>query len=331
MQTAAGETAFAPAALVSNLSLVIAAPAAAIAASKVGAPRTAPAGAAPSTGLTSISPAVGGFPLAPAAAPSATGTADVLPASTVTAVPGTLLTARRSSLASPAPVSSAGAPAPEDFYGALQTAASHTARAETVAEPSLSVAVPAPAPAIPVSKLAAESADGSVGVAASLVAPIATATLTQAAPAATGAASVVVTTTPPHLAHDVGLAIARQVAADGDQLHIRLDPPELGRIDVTMAFDDRGTLRAVVAADSSVSLDLLRRDSADLSRAMSDAGVTADGQSFRFEGRGDGRSGDGGQRQPPRILSANVETRSETVDPGRFRSMNWRGQLDVLA
>jgi flagellar hook-length control protein FliK len=145
-------------------------------------------------------------------------------------------------------------------------------------------------------------------------------------------------TQPPQLAHDVGLAIARQVAAAGNTLHIRLEPAELGRIDVSMRFDDAGTLRAVVGADSTIALDLLRRDSAELGRALGDAGVRADSQSFRFEGRSDGRSTDsrgqdpGQQRPAPQRLATSADDPvSDTPDPTRFRPLRWRGQVDVTA
>lgn len=140
-------------------------------------------------------------------------------------------------------------------------------------------------------------------------------------------------TAPTALAHDLGLAIARQIAADGNTLHVSIDPAELGRIDVRMAFDDKGILRAVVGADSALSLDLLRRDSADLGRAMTDAGVRADSQSFRFEGRSDGRGDDSGHNRsarPPAPADVSDPT-TETPDPTRFRSLRWRGQVDVLA
>ena len=141
-------------------------------------------------------------------------------------------------------------------------------------------------------------------------------------------------TAPAALAHDLGLAIARQIAADGNTLHVSIDPAELGRIDVRMAFDDKGILRAVVGADSALSLDLLRRDSADLGRAMTDAGVRADSQSFRFEGRSDGRGADSGHNRSarPQDTSAGSDpTTPEIPDPTRFRSLRWRGQVDVLA
>ena len=90
----------------------------------------------------------------------------------------------------------------------------------------------------------------------------------------------------------MGVEIAKRIASGGEELTIRLAPDNLGKIEVRMSFDEHRSLRAVVAAESSVALEMLRRDTADLNRALTDAGVRTDGQSFRFDGRSS--SGDGG-------------------------------------
>jgi len=188
-------------------------------------------------------------------------------------------------------------------------------------------AAPRPSVAAPFSNRREVNADIAVSPFQLLSAPV-----DNPAPAA-APPPVRLATQPPQVAHDVGLAIARQLAAEGNSLFIRLEPAELGRIDVRMSFDERGTLRAVLGADSALSLDLLRRDTADLGRALTDAGVRADSQSFRFESRSDGRGGDTGQQRPapPRFAAADPAPLSETPDPTRFRPLRWRGQVDVLA
>lgn len=103
----------------------------------------------------------------------------------------------------------------------------------------------------------------------------------------------VVTARAGQIGREMGVEIARRVSAGGDELTVRLNPVEMGRIEVRLAFDERGSLRAVVAAESPAALDLLRRDTADLGRALADAGVRSDAQSFRFDARAGG--GDGGQ------------------------------------
>ncbi len=95
------------------------------------------------------------------------------------------------------------------------------------------------------------------------------------------------------LGERLGVTIARRVAEGGDEVLIRMDPAELGRIHVRLSFDEGGSLRAVVAAESPQLLDALRRDAPDLQRTLSDAGVRTDAQSFRFD-RGSAGS-DGGQ------------------------------------
>ncbi|MET0269695.1 MAG: flagellar hook-length control protein FliK, partial [Sphingomonas sp.] len=99
---------------------------------------------------------------------------------------------------------------------------------------------------------------------------------------------------PGRMGHEMAVAIARHTAeGGGEALTVRLNPAEFGRIDVTLSFDDRGTLRAVLAAETPAALDVLRRDSADLGRALSDAGMRTDAQSFRFDTRQGGADAGG--------------------------------------
>lgn len=111
-------------------------------------------------------------------------------------------------------------------------------------------------------------------------------------------ASPVIAAASPRFGEDLGIAIARHAArgpdASAETLTVRLDPPEHGRIEVSLQFEDGGPLRIVMTASQSATLDLLRRDSADLSRALSQAGVSTDAQSFSFGSQ----SGEGQQGRP---------------------------------
>lgn len=113
-------------------------------------------------------------------------------------------------------------------------------------------------------------------------------------------ASPVIAAASPRFGEELGIAIARHVArgpeGSAETLTVRLDPPEHGRIEVRLHFEDGGPLRAVVAASNASTLDLLRRDSADLARALTQAGVSTDAQSFSFGGQ----SGQGQQSRPDR-------------------------------
>ena len=139
---------------------------------------------------------------------------------------------------------------------------------------------------------------------------------------------------PGQIGNRVGIEIARRVSAGGDELLIRLDPAEMGRVEVRMSFDERGSLRAVVAADSPAALDMLRRESAELGRALTDAGIRSDAQSFRFDSRsGDSQQswhrsqqGGAGNGNSPTANATDLEE-VEVV----HRPLRGSGQVDLMA
>ena len=93
----------------------------------------------------------------------------------------------------------------------------------------------------------------------------------------------------------VGLALVQRVSEKGQELVLRVEPAELGRVHVRLSFDEQGSLRATLAADSPAVVEVLQRESGTLERALTDAGVRTDAQSFRFDRGG---TGHGGQQQP---------------------------------
>jgi hypothetical protein len=115
-------------------------------------------------------------------------------------------------------------------------------------------------------------------------------------PAAAGDKQAVIQFRPDKIAREMGLEIARHVSAGSDELLIRLDPAELGRINIRLSLTEQGHLRATVGADAPIVLDALRTDISELNRALEQAGVRTDSQSFRFD-RGGGGGEPGGQWQ----------------------------------
>ncbi|MEN3953267.1 flagellar hook-length control protein FliK [Iodidimonas sp. SYSU 1G8] len=99
---------------------------------------------------------------------------------------------------------------------------------------------------------------------------------------------------PGRFGRDLGVEISHRVLKGDDEITIRLDPAELGRVEVRLSIDRDNGLKAVVSADNPAVLDLMRREAGDLVRALGDAGVRSDSQSLRFDAR-DGGSGQGGQ------------------------------------
>lgn len=147
-----------------------------------------------------------------------------------------------------------------------------------------------------------------------------------------------VTAHPGQIGRELGVEIARRVSAGGNELLVRLAPAELGRIEVRMAFDDRGGLTTVIAADSPIALDMLRRDSADLSRSLNDAGFRSDAQSLRFDAGGD-RGGDRGGGQPRTPWQTATQKSGPSDDFGAasdfeqtpYRQLRTSGRYDLMA
>jgi len=91
-----------------------------------------------------------------------------------------------------------------------------------------------------------------------------------------------------------GLAVEiTSKARDGkNSFDIRLDPPELGRIHVRLDVSRDGEITSHVIADRSDTLDLLRRDSGALERALQDAGLKTanNGLQYSLRDHGFGRN-----------------------------------------
>jgi hypothetical protein len=101
----------------------------------------------------------------------------------------------------------------------------------------------------------------------------------------------------------IAVEIARQVTNGVNRFQIRLDPPEMGRIDVRLDMDgDNVTARLTV--DKRETLDLLMRDQRALERALADAGLNGKQASLEFslrqdqEGAGKGHGSDQGRSDP---------------------------------
>lgn len=134
----------------------------------------------------------------------------------------------------------------------------------------------------------------------------------------------------------MGVAIARRLGEGGEELIVRMEPAELGRIQVRLSFDEQGSLRAVLAAESGSVVEALRRDAGELARALSDAGVRTDAQSFRFDrgGSGQGEQGQAAWARWQNQQSAHGRSGGEMAGPGEeivYRPMRRNGRLDLVA
>ncbi|MCK5777652.1 MAG: flagellar hook-length control protein FliK, partial [Rhodospirillales bacterium] len=97
----------------------------------------------------------------------------------------------------------------------------------------------------------------------------------------------------------VSVKITKALQAGTDKISIQLKPSDLGRVDVKMELTHDGRVMTVVTAEKQDTLDLLRRDSSELQKALADAGLQSGDMEFNLKGQeqqsaeaeGDGASG----------------------------------------
>jgi flagellar hook-length control protein FliK len=80
----------------------------------------------------------------------------------------------------------------------------------------------------------------------------------------------------------IALQVARNLQKGVNRFDIRLDPAEMGRIDVRMEVKKDGNVAAHLTVDRPETLDLLQRDSRALQQALNDAGLQANADSLNF-------------------------------------------------
>jgi flagellar hook-length control protein FliK len=83
----------------------------------------------------------------------------------------------------------------------------------------------------------------------------------------------------------VSVLMTRATKNQVNEFIIRMDPPELGRIDVQMKMHEDGTVQAVIASDNPNTHDLLRREASTIERALNESGFRTgnDGLSFNLK------------------------------------------------
>lgn len=126
------------------------------------------------------------------------------------------------------------------------------------------------------------------------VAPVTAPTLPQAqaqAPAMVQVAQQMPMTAQPDLSA-LAVQIATQSKDGAQHFSIRLDPAELGRVDVRLSIDHAGHAQAHLSVEKPQTLDLLQRDRTDLERALKDSGIDLSQSGLNFSLKGQERHGE---------------------------------------
>ncbi len=82
--------------------------------------------------------------------------------------------------------------------------------------------------------------------------------------------------------NSLAIQIAKNVDLGINRFQIRMDPPELGRIDVKLEIGKDGRITANLSVERPETLDLLQRDARALERALVDSGLNTDKNSLNF-------------------------------------------------
>lgn len=123
--------------------------------------------------------------------------------------------------------------------------------------------------------------------------------------------------------HNVAATLHKAAANGANKaITLRLDPPELGRVEIKMSFEQNSKIKAVLTAERPETHLMMQRDQQVLERALQDAGFDTEG-ALEFELAQDGHDfgQDGSHEQFHQGKSGNqyAEDEVETIET----VMNW--------
>ncbi len=96
----------------------------------------------------------------------------------------------------------------------------------------------------------------------------------------------------PHAATQLGLALQYRIGRQETKFTLRLDPPELGRVEVSLKLHEGGRVDALIRTEHGHTLDLLQRDVRILERAFHQLGLKPEGGiQFASGQQGQGHTG----------------------------------------
>jgi flagellar hook-length control protein FliK len=136
--------------------------------------------------------------------------------------------------------------------------------------------------------------------------------LTPAA-AAVDSLSVTVATGAPVPLNGLALEIAASVRSGKSRFEIRLDPADLGRIDVRIDVDRNGQVTSHLRVERPETLSMLRQDAPQLQRALDDAGFKTGDGGLQFSLRDQSSSGQNNGNETSRNAQRLVISDEDTI------------------
>jgi flagellar hook-length control protein FliK len=133
------------------------------------------------------------------------------------------------------------------------------------------------------------------------------------------------------VADQVAFSLKQAVQNGTNRIEIQLKPASLGAIDVKLTLGHDGKVTAVISADRSDTLNMLKQDQSGLQQALRDAGLQPDANSLNFNLRGDQQSQSQAQNYGP---AANDGSNTESATAATSLDLSPRlrrhdGALDI--
>ncbi len=114
--------------------------------------------------------------------------------------------------------------------------------------------------------------------------------------------------------NSLAVQIAKNVDLGINRFQIRMDPPELGRIDVKLEFGKDGRMTANLTVERPETLDLLQKDARALERALTGSGLNTDKDSLNFSLKDQSANEFANFRQDDETGSGHSRHRDEEAD-----------------
>lgn len=128
----------------------------------------------------------------------------------------------------------------------------------------------------------------------------------------------------------LAVEIATRAGKGERRFDIRLDPPELGRIDVRLEIDSKGNTTTKLIVERSETLDMLKQDARGLERALQNAGLKTDAGGLQFSLQQDAQTHQGNQNRAPEMRGGRpdiVPVDAEASTPVAIRDASLAAQL----
>lgn len=156
---------------------------------------------------------------------------------------------------------------------------------------------------------------------------------TPATPTAQLNAALAAVNTPVPL-NSLAADIALKAAGGNSRFEIRLDPAELGRIDVRLDVDKHGQVTSHLTVERPATLEMLRKDAPQLQQALEDAGLKTGDGGLQFSLRDQSSSGQQSNHQSGRnsqrlIITEDTPVPAQIAGQTYGRALGSRSGVDI--